>query len=61
MTQNVSRAMRGLALSAAVLTGFALLDGTVHALLAQNPFGAPRAAEPQGGIVGWWRTLGIRA
>jgi nickel/cobalt transporter (NicO) family protein len=53
MTQNVSRAMRGLALSAAVLTGFALLDGTVHALLAQNPFGAPRAAEPQGGIVGW--------
>lgn len=53
MTPNVSRAVRGLALSAAVLTGFALLDGTVHALLAQNPFGAPRAAEPQGGIVGW--------
>jgi len=31
------------------------LDGAVHAALAQNPFGAPRAApEPQvGGIVGW--------
>jgi ABC-type nickel/cobalt efflux system permease component RcnA len=31
------------------------LDGATHALLAQNPFGGPRAsAEPQlGGIVGW--------
>ena len=32
------------------------LDGALHALLAQNPFGGPRpaAAEPQvGGIVGW--------
>ena len=48
-----SRVMRGLAMSAAVLAAFALLDGAVHALLAQNPFGAPRAAEPQGGIIGW--------
>lgn len=32
-----------------------VLDGALHALLAQNPFGGPRAAaEPQvGGIVGW--------
>ena len=31
------------------------LDGLVHAVLAQNPFGGPRpAAQPQvGGIVGW--------
>ena len=32
------------------------LDGALHVLLAQNPFGGPRpaAAEPQaGGIVGW--------
>ncbi|MGY4315999.1 nickel/cobalt transporter [Bradyrhizobium sp. JR3.5] len=53
MTPIASRAMRGLAVSAAVLAAFAVLDGAVHALLAQNPFGAPRAAEPQGGIVGW--------
>ncbi|QOZ14941.1 MULTISPECIES: nickel/cobalt transporter [Bradyrhizobium] len=53
MTPIVSRMTRGLAVSAAVLAAFALLDGAVHALLAQNPFGAPRAAEPQGGLVGW--------
>ncbi|WOH82748.1 nickel/cobalt transporter [Bradyrhizobium sp. BEA-2-5] len=53
MTPIASRVMRGLAVSAAVLAVFALLDGAVHALLAQNPFGAPRAAEPQGGLVGW--------
>ncbi len=53
MTPIVPRLLRGFALSAAVLATFALLDGAVHALLAQNPFGAPRAAEPQGGIVGW--------
>ncbi|AUC93102.1 nickel transporter [Bradyrhizobium sp. SK17] len=53
MTPIVPRLMRGFALGAAVLAAFALLDGAVHALLAQNPFGAPRAAEPQGGIVGW--------
>ncbi|WP_420968767.1 nickel/cobalt transporter [Bradyrhizobium sp. B120] len=53
MTPIASRVMRGLAVSAAVLATFAVLDGAVHALLAQNPFGAPRTAEPQGGIVGW--------
>jgi ABC-type nickel/cobalt efflux system permease component RcnA len=32
-----------------------VLDATVHALMAQNPFGGPRPpAEPQvGGIIGW--------
>jgi len=32
-----------------------MLDGIIHALMAQNPFGAPRpsGAEPQAGIVGW--------
>ena len=53
MTPIACRVMRGLAVSAAVLAAFVVLDGAVHALLAQNPFGAPRAAEPQGGIVGW--------
>lgn len=54
MTPIVSRMMRGLAVSAAVLATVALLDGAAHALLAQNPFGAPRSApEPQGGVVGW--------
>jgi ABC-type nickel/cobalt efflux system permease component RcnA len=39
----------------AILTAAALADATLHAALAQNPFGAPRAApEAQiGGIVGW--------
>ncbi|MGF6430109.1 MULTISPECIES: nickel/cobalt transporter [Bradyrhizobium] len=53
MTRIVLRMTRGFAVSAAVLAAFALLDGAVHALLAQNPFGAPRAPEPQGGLVGW--------
>ena len=49
----------GFARGAAVLLAAAIvvlvLDGAVHVLLAQNPFGAPRpSAEPQvGGIVGW--------
>ncbi|QPF85770.1 nickel/cobalt transporter [Bradyrhizobium genosp. L] len=54
MTPIVSRMTRGLAMSAAVLAVVAILDGTLHALLAQNPFGAPRTApEPQGGVIGW--------
>lgn len=39
-----------------LLAALTTLDGALHALLAQNPFGGPRpaAAEPQvGGIVGW--------
>jgi ABC-type nickel/cobalt efflux system permease component RcnA len=39
-----------------VLAAIIMVDGALHALLAQNPFGGPRpaAAEPQvGGLVGW--------
>ncbi|WP_426440561.1 nickel/cobalt transporter [Bradyrhizobium genosp. P] len=53
MMPKLSRVMRGVAISAAVLAVLALLDGAIHTLLAQNPFGAPRAPEPQGGIIGW--------
>jgi ABC-type nickel/cobalt efflux system permease component RcnA len=40
---------------AAMLALVIVADATLHSLLAQNPFGAPRAApDPQiGGIVGW--------
>jgi nickel/cobalt exporter len=48
---------RGLALGVVLLTAILVLDGALHLLFAQNPFGGPRpgpAAEPQvGGIVGW--------
>jgi nickel/cobalt transporter (NicO) family protein len=49
---------RGLALCFAVAVVILALDGAMHVLMAQNPFGAPRpAAEPQvGGIVGWLLT-----
>jgi nickel/cobalt exporter len=44
----------GLVAAVAVIAAI-MLDGAVHALMAQTPFGGPRpAAEPQiGGIVGW--------
>ena len=48
---------RGLALGVGLLAAILVLDGALHLLFAQNPFGGPRpgsAAEPQvGGIVGW--------
>jgi ABC-type nickel/cobalt efflux system permease component RcnA len=47
---------RSLALGVLALAAVLALDGALHALLAQNPFGGPRpaAAEPAaGGIVGW--------
>ena len=47
---------RGLALCVAAAFAVLMIDGVIHALMAQNPFGAPRSggAEPQaGGIVGW--------
>jgi hypothetical protein len=55
MRTNSLRVVRGLAAGVAVLAGIVALDAAAHALMAQNPFGAPRgAAEPQaGGIVGW--------
>ena len=47
---------RGLMIGVAALAAAMMLDGLMHLVLAQTPFGAPRpaAAEPQvGGIVGW--------
>jgi nickel/cobalt exporter len=49
-------AARCLAMGMLALAAVLALDGALHALLAQNPFGGPRpaAAEPAaGGIVGW--------
>ena len=50
-----SRITRGLAIGAAALAAIVLVDGALHVLTAQNPFGGPRPpAEPQaGGIIGW--------
>ena len=46
-----------LACAAAVLAFVLIADGALHALLAQNPFGARAPPEPQvGGIVGWLLT-----
>ena len=47
--------VHGLLIGAAAVAAVLMLDGAVHALMAQTPFGAPRpGAEPQmGGIVGW--------
>ena len=47
---------RGLAACVAVAAAIVMLDGVMHVLMAQSPFGGPRpgGAEPQiGGIVGW--------
>jgi nickel/cobalt transporter (NicO) family protein len=51
-----SCAARSLAIGVLALAAVLALDGALHALMAQNPFGGPRpaAAEPQvGGLVGW--------
>jgi len=49
---------RGVAICAAVVLVMLALDGAMHILLAQSPFGGPRPpAEPQiGGLVGWLLT-----
>ena len=47
---------RGLAICVLALAAVAILDATMHVLMAQTPFGGPRpgGAEPQlGGVVGW--------
>jgi nickel/cobalt transporter (NicO) family protein len=46
---------RALTVCVAAVVLMLAIDGAVHVLMAQNPFGAPRpSAEPQvGGIVGW--------
>src|SRR6476659_8374878 len=42
-------------MTAAAFAAVIVFDASLHALMAQNPFGGPRpAAEPQvGGIIGW--------
>jgi nickel/cobalt exporter len=47
--------VQGLAICVLAVAAVMILDGIVHVLLAQTPFGGPRpSAEPQvGGIVGW--------
>jgi nickel/cobalt exporter len=47
---------RGLAIGAAIVIAAVALDGTIHAVMAQTPFGGsrPSGADLQaGGIVGW--------
>ena len=46
---------RGIAITAAAFAAVIVFDASLHALMAQNPFGGPRpAAEPQvGGVIGW--------
>lgn len=53
--ESRSSLLRGLTICAAAAVVVLALDGVVHALMAQTPFGGPRPpAEPQaGGIVGW--------
>ena len=53
--ESRSRLARGLMMGTVAVAGVMLLDGLVHVVLAQTPFGAPkRAPEPgAGGIVGW--------
>ena len=50
-----SAAAHALLIGIVTLAAIVAIDGALHVLLAQNPFGGPRpAAEPQvGGIVGW--------
>jgi nickel/cobalt exporter len=49
--------VRSFIICVTVAAAVLMLDGVVHALLAQNPFGGPRpgaaAQPPVGGIVGW--------
>ncbi len=50
-----ARLAQGITVTLAALAAFMVFDATLHALMAQNPFGGPRPpAEPQvGGIIGW--------
>jgi nickel/cobalt exporter len=54
--QSRASFLRSLAICAGTLVIIVILDGSIGAMMAQNPFGAPRPSggEPQmGGIVGW--------
>ena len=56
MIPRTTDAFRGVAvLSLLAVAGAISIDGILHAALAQNPFGGPRAVPDQqvGGIIGW--------
>lgn len=56
MIPRITDAFRGVAvLSLLAVAGAISIDGILHAALAQNPFGGPRAVPDQqvGGIIGW--------
>ncbi|WP_407116638.1 nickel/cobalt transporter [Bradyrhizobium sp. LMG 9283] len=57
MKQHLSPLARGLIACAAVVLVAIVTDAALHDLLAQNPFGAPRPAQPvepeASGLVGW--------
>ena len=56
MSRKLWRSLaHAMAVCIAVAALLVMLDGVVHVVMAQNPFGGPRpSAEPQvGGIVGW--------
>ncbi|MGY2901129.1 nickel/cobalt transporter (NicO) family protein [Bradyrhizobium sp. URHC0002] len=55
MRRAPARLAQGITVTLAALAAVMVFDATVHALMAQNPFGGPRPpAEPQvGGIIGW--------
>ena len=55
--RRLSPLLRGLLACTAVLVVVSVADAALHDLLAQNPFGAPRPAQPAepeaGGLIGW--------
>ena len=56
MSPKIRSFARGLALCVGAAVTVLALDGAVHALMAQNPFGGPRPDAQVGGIVGWLLT-----
>jgi nickel/cobalt exporter len=56
VTPKICSFARGMALCVGAAAAVLALDGAVHALMAQNPFGGPRPDSQVGGIVGWLLT-----
>jgi nickel/cobalt transporter (NicO) family protein len=55
-TRQIKTLMPGLAACVALVLAVLMLDGAVHLLMAQTPFGGPRlsgAETPPSGLVGW--------
>jgi len=57
MKPHLSPLMRGLLAGAAVLLVVGVADAALHDVFAQNPFGAPKSAQPAepeaSGLIGW--------